>query len=341
MRRVLGIAVAALLGGCGLRPWTPSVSVAFWAENVPAVQPMSLPSAPDLAAAWQLPVSDPWAPYAKVTLATSIEAMGATAELPDVRQLEVAGEARRAAARVAEVGLPAGTLWVVDLRGAASCAFAAQLSRSAKEPVSTVATFANWPAAEGLVPADETLAGMIAWPPRLPDAAEVARGTHPVFVLDAWRLAFRDDDPGDDVYDNRYMLQPSDLPDAAVLHARGVTRVVYVVEDLDDAEVEEDDLVAPFRAWQAAGIGIHLVDLAFLAEVGPPSGATERVDWARSLAPRTYWSRDRYTLVDDPFFYARARAGFGLARGRPVIRPGYRGGGGHPSVSSGSRGSGG
>jgi hypothetical protein len=60
-----------------------------------------------------------------------------------------------------------------------------------------------------------------------------------------------------------------------------------------------------------------------------------QVDWARQLAPRGYWVRDRYTLVDDPHFYTRARGGFGLAWGRPFIYPGYpvyrgwgRGGGG-------------
>lgn len=333
MKRTLGVVALAFLGGCGLRPWTPSVSVAFWAEDVPSSQTVSLPSSLELVARWQLAPSDPWGRYTKTTLATAVDAMGANAELPDAARLEVVLRAQRAASRVAQAGLPSGTLWLVDLRGAASCMFGAQLSRSAREPVSTVTTFANWPAPEGLVPADETLAGLVAWAPRVPSAEEVTNGTHPVFLLDAWRLAFRDDDPGDDVYDNRYMLPPSDLPDAAALRAAGITRVVYVVEDLDDAEVEEDDLHAPMRAWQEAGVAIHFVDLAFLEALGAPTEGTMRPDWARILAPRGYWARERYTLVDDPLFYARARAGFGLARGRPVIRGGFRGGGGRQGAS--------
>lgn len=327
MRRILGLVTVALLGGCGLRPWTPSVSVAFWAEEVPPVQSMALPSSADLASAWQLSPSDPWAPYVKTTLASSVDMMGSSPALPDVRRLEVTAKAQRAATRVAQLGLPKDTAWFVDLRGAASCMFGAQLSRAAREPVSTIVTFNNWPSEEGLVPADETLAGLALWNPRIPGEAEVARGTQPVFLLDAWRLAFRYDDPGDDVYDNRYMLTAADLPDAATLRRQNITRVVYVVEDLDDAEVEEDDLHAVFRSYQDAGIGIHFVDLDFLEEMGAPSSATMQVDWARTLAPRTYFVRDRWTLVDDPFFYARARAGFGLARGRPVIRGSFRGGG--------------
>ena len=48
-------------------------------------------------------------------------------------------------------------------------------------------------------------------------------------------------------------------------------------------------------------------------------------DWAARLAPRSHWVRERYTLIDDPAFYARARGGFGLAWGRPFIYPGYVG----------------
>jgi hypothetical protein len=49
--------------------------------------------------------------------------------------------------------------------------------------------------------------------------------------------------------------------------------------------------------------------------------------------------RDRYTLVDDPVFYGRARAGFGLAFGRPFYGSGFHGGGGYGYGTS-SRGGG-
>ncbi len=342
MRRILGISVALLASGCALRPWTPSVSVAFWAEDVPEGREVSLPQSTELARAWQIPPDIAWSRWSKGTLMSAVDSMGGVATLPDVRTLEVVSEAEAAAANVARVGLPAGTLWLVDLRGAASCAFAARLSRSAREPVASVVTFNNWPAEESVVPADETLAGLVAFSPKQPEAD--AKSVHPVFLLDSWRLAYRFDTPSDETYDNRYMLMEGDLPNAAALHAQGITRVVYVVEDLDDAEVEEDDLHASFRAWQAAGLGVHMVDLALLGSLPSPVDGSSRADWAARLAPQAYWVRERYTLVDDPVFYGRARAGFGLAFGRPLFGSHFRGGGGYgygsPSRGSPSRGRG-
>jgi hypothetical protein len=347
MRARIGILPVALVGvtGCGLRPWTPSVSVAFWSEDIPESREFALPSSSALAERWQVAPVSPWARYHKSTLITSVDPMAGRATLPDVVRLEVAAKADAAAAHVAQVGLPADTLWLLDLRGAASAAFAARLSRDAREPVAPVVTFNNWPAQNGIVPADESLAGLLTFAPRLPAPDEASlRAAHPVFLLDSWRLAYRFDQPDEDAFDNRYMLMPSDLPDAETLRQRNITRVVYVVEELDDAEVEEDDLNASFRAWQAAGISIHLVDLDFLEKVPAPVNGAWPVDWAGRLAPRGYWVRERYTLVDDPHFYARARGGFGLAFGRPLIYPGYRwygGGGGYYRGGGGSSGGGG
>jgi hypothetical protein len=337
MRRILGISVALLAAGCGLRPWTPSVSVAFWAQDVPAGTDVSLPQSTELARAWQVPADVAWSKWSKGTLMSAVDSMGGSATLPDVRTLDVVAQAERAAANVARGGLPQSTLWVVDLRGAASCAFAARLSHDAREPVASVVTFNNWPAEESVVPADETLAGLIAFRPKLPP--DDTKSAHPVFLLDSWRLAFRFDKPADETYDNRYMLMPGDLPDVETLRAQGITRVVYLVEDLDDAEVEEDDLNASFRSWQAAGLAIHMVDLAFLADVPAPVSGTWQVDWTARLAPEVYRVRERYTLVDDPVFYGRARAGFGLAFGRPFFSGHYRGGGGYGYGSGASRGS--
>lgn len=344
MKARIGVVPVALLGvGCvGLRPWTPSVSVAFWAEDVPESREVALPTAAELASRWALPTQSPWARYQKGTLISAVGPMMGRASLPDVRRLEVVATAEAAAAHVARVGLPSETLWLLDLRGAASAAFASRLSRDAREPVAPVVTFNNWPSADGLVPAEETLAGLIAFAPRLPPPDPKAlEDVHPVFLLDSWRLAYRFDEPEDDIFDNRYMLMPSDLPDADTLRGQGITRVVYVVEDLDDAEVEEDDLHASFRAWQAAGIGIYIVDLPFLRKVPPPVDGVWQMDWAARLAPRSHWVRERYTLVDDPYFYSRARGGFGLIYGRPYVYPGYRPGVVPYGAARGGRGSGG
>ena len=116
MRARIGIIPVALVGvtGCGLRPWTPSVSVAFWSEDVPDRRDFALPSSSELAARWQMAPESPWARYHKGTLISSVDPMAGHAALPDVRRLEVAAEADAAAAHVARVGLPADILWLVD-----------------------------------------------------------------------------------------------------------------------------------------------------------------------------------------------------------------------------------
>ena len=304
MRRAAVIAPLALLtSACTMRPWTPSTSVAFWSEEPPAARYVTVPSQPELIARWQLPPMNPWARYEKYTLLTALDSVPRTAPMPDVTQLDVVHKANTAAARIAAAGLPNDTMWVVDLRGAASVTFGAQLSQAAREPVSLVLTFNNWPAKNELIPAEETLAALIAFQPRLPGANDV--GTRPVFMLDAWRLAYRFDEPDDDVTDNRYILNPSDLPDPSTLRASGITRVVYVVEDLDETSQEEDDLHQTFLAYQQAGITIYMVDLNFLAK------PIVHDRWNEVLAPRVCYIEYRSTLIDDPSFYARARGGFG------------------------------
>ncbi|WP_394824783.1 hypothetical protein [Pendulispora albinea] len=323
MRRFVYAAPAALISAaCASRPWTPSVSVAYWAQDVPASVDTSLPTTSQLLPLWQLPTGNPWSRYAKATLLTALGEEPRTGALPDVEALEVLGDARAAAHAVASAGLPQGTLWMLDLRGAASVAFATTLSHEAREPVSLVLTFNNWPDPDELVPAEETLAALIRMPPKAPDPA--ATGTYPIFLLDSWRLAYRFDAPPDNVFDNRYVMSPGDLPTPEVLRENGVTRLVYVVEDLDDTETEEDDLHFVFAAYQQAGIALHLVDLRMLAKRKP--GAR----WPSELAAYTLFVGRRATLLEDPKFYERARGGFG-AFGPPRIftrGPMWGGGGG-------------
>ena len=310
-RPLTTIPVALFSAACFSRPWTPSVSVAYWAEGVPQTTAVHLPTYPEAARGWQLPPTNAWARWQKMTLLSSLDGNTQnSAELPDVRRLDVVAHAEAAATRIGAASLPADTLWIVDLRGAASVAFGVSLSRVSSEPVATVLTFNNWPADNEVIPAEETLSALIAMQPRLPQPADMA--TRPVILLDAWRLAFREDQPGDDVTDNRYMLQPSDLPDAASLRAQGISRVVYVVEDLDDTETEEDDLHEAFMAYQAAGISIFMVDLRFASK------KIERpVEWNEALALHRYTVAPRVTICTDVRFYARARGGFGGVHGFP------------------------
>lgn len=301
--RVAPLCVAILAVGCSLRPWTPSVSVAFWAEDVPEGRAIPLPTAGEALRKWQLPPGDPYRPYVKPTLFASLDALDRkTTLLPDVEKLDVVHRARRAAQAIAAAGLPADVALVVDLRGAASVAFGAELSRRSKHPVSLVPTFHNWPAEDELVPAEETLSALVTEEPRPP---ALHAHTVPVFLLDAWRLAYRFDAPEPGVFDNRYMLQPTDLPDASAFRAQGVHRVLYVVDSFDDTEVEEDDLHQAFRAFAVEGMGLSMVDLAWLEEHGAAPGLD--LAW-QSLPLRV---EPRLTLVDDPLFYRRAHGGFG------------------------------
>jgi len=309
IRRALALSpVAAFATGCVTEPMTPSVDVTNWAQE-PAVRATTLPSRDEVMRRWQLAPGDPWAPYAKYTLVSAIDSMpGANIELPDVNSLDDVLRARAAAIRVAQEGLPPGTLFVVDMRGAASVAFGVTLSRATGGQVSLVPTFNNWPADGELVPAEETLAAMASMAPHVDPNVQ---GTTPVFLLDAWRLAYRLDSPGDDTYDNRYILTPSDLPDAATLRARGIVRVVYVVQNLDDTSVEEDDLHTSFMEWQSGGIPISMVDLDVLERPLPPQG------WGVVFDDDVLVVVPRVLIIDEPGFYVRAHGGFGGIHARP------------------------
>jgi hypothetical protein len=198
-------------------------------------------------------------------------------------------------------------MWVVDLPGAASVAFAAALSVSISDmslqPIAPILTFNNWPAANELIPAEETLSALVAMQPRTPSAEEYAV---PVFLLDAWRLAYSDVEPAPQAFDNRYMLTASDMPDGATLLARGISQVLYVVDDLASTPTEEDDLQQIFLSYQALGVQVVMVDLAWLRSLaGPPR-------WEERLGPRVlYIDPARLTVCVDPRFYRRSHGGFG------------------------------
>ncbi len=239
--------------------------------------------------------------------------------------------ARFAGERAAAAGLPPDTLFIVDMRGAASIAFGTSLSSprtSGGSPsVSLVPTFNNWPAKNELVPAEETLAALVTMSPSVPE--DGADGGVPVFLLDAWRMAYRSEEPDDDTYDNRYLLSPGDLPDVATLRARGIRRVLYVVESLGETSVEEDDLHSVFLEYRAQGLDLAMVDLAMVASWSASTAWDELfAEWTLPVEPRA-------TLVDEPSFYVRARGGFGGILARPFV-----GGWGH-GAHHGMRGAGG
>jgi hypothetical protein len=279
----------------------------------PPVYTMPVLSSGEAAAEWLLPAQNPWAPYQKATLLTALDDAEGMAALPDVEDLPEVLRARAAAEYVARAGLPPATMWVVDLRGAASVAFGTRLSMLSADPVTLILTFHNWPADNETVPAEETLAALVTMEPRLPPPN---RAGTPIFLLDAWRLTHRYDRPDDEAVDNRYMLTPSDLPDPTVLRARGIERVLYVIDGDADARTEEDDLHELFLKYQEAGVNLSIIDLSDLSD------ANTEPYYGQSLVVDPL----RLTIVSDPSFYHRARGGFGSTH---VIYGGWGPDGGH------------
>jgi hypothetical protein len=312
------IPFALLTSACAARQ-TPAGSLDATSDDVTPRLWVAVPSKAEVMQRWTLPPDDPWASYCKYTLMASLGETATQGPLPDVETLVAVQRAREAGHRVGDAGLPPHTAWIVDLRGAASVAFGAAVTGSPNAATaSLVPTFNNWPAPNEVVPAEETLAALATMTPVAGDD-ETAR--IPIFLLDAWRLAHRYDEPGDDAYDNRYVLTSSDLPDAETLRARGFDQVVYLVDSLSDTTVEEDDLNPIFQAYEAAGIRIAMVDLHDIL------GTPEVDPWGRVLVVRDLWVEPRETILSGPSFYVRARGGFGGIRARPsVIAIGHGGG---------------
>lgn len=308
-RHVIGPLVL-YTGACVTGPHPPSTLFLMRAEEVPVARTTLLPAYADAYAAWQLPPPNVWARYSKSTLLSALGDAPMAGMLPDVSNLELVRRAESAAARLAAAGLPPDTLLIVDLRGAAAVAFGNALSHRAGVPVSLVLTFNNWPAPSEVVPAEETLSALVSMRPRPVDPQE--RASRPVFLLDSWRLAYRDTQPDDEAYDNRYALTPADLPDAATLSQSGIRSVLYIVERRDSETVEEDDLHPSFTAYQQAGLSLHIADLVDLGE------ASDSASFQRSLTRSRYFLRPRITILSSPSFFLRSRGGFGGPHARPL-----------------------
>jgi hypothetical protein len=332
MRRAVLLSPVALLTSACLRPPSEPATAETWSSS-PSREPVAGAfSTQDALQRWHLPPGDPWAAYAKYTLLTALDAGPRAIDLPYVQSLPEVEQATRVARTIAEKGLPVDTLWIVDLRGAASVAFGAELSRAAREPVSVVPTFNNWPAENELVPAEEALSALAAFSPELP--ADGAPASRPVFLLDAWRLAYVLDDPGEDTYDNRYMLGAADLPDAAALRARGIRRVLYVVQSLGDTPGEKDDLHQAFLAYDRAGIPIAMVDLDTLDDLDTSDERVASADWDSLWVLLRLSVDERVTILEQPYFYHSARGAFGGVHARPS--PVHVGWGAHAGFGRGS-----
>jgi hypothetical protein len=312
MRRFITLAPLALLStACAARGYTASSALEHTGD-VAETRLVATPAEADAIAAWQLPAESPWSHYEKLTLLAYLGERSDAVMLPDVDRLELVRRAEIAAARLGQAGLPPDTMWIIDLRGAASVAFGAELSRALPGKVAPVITFNNWPAENEVVPAEETLSALISKRPALPSPTDTAAA--PVFLLDAWRLAFREESIEDDVTDNRYLLSESDLPAVAQLRDQRIRRVIYVVEDRNYVANEEDDLHDLAADYQDAGIGFSVVDLSWFDQIGAAP------DWDTSIGYYRVAIGPRFTIYDSPLFFTRSHGGFGGAH--PVYTPG-------------------
>jgi hypothetical protein len=309
--------MALLSGGCIARELgTPVMPYALYGD-APAVCYPAPSTAARAIERWQLPPTNGWAPFSKYTLLTSVD-QNTRYLVPDVRGSTFVKRAECAGAAVGRSGLPEHTIWIVDLPGAASVAFGARLSQTARSPVAPVLTFNNWPADSEMIPAEEPLAALLSYEPRL-----ASGDATPLFLLDRWRLAYREETPPDSVTDNRYALNPSDLPTADRLAAAGINRIIYVVGETRGNN-EEDDLHSAFLDYQNAGLPLSMIGLDQLCASAnqlpagnPGSFQLAAQGWGPLLDRYTLRVVPRHTLLADIEFFRRSVGGFGGIHARP------------------------
>lgn len=315
-RGVAFIAPFALIG-CD-RTYTASDYATRAIDPVPEwTMHVVVPTYADAMSTWQLSPGSPWAAYEKMTLLSALGDEPADWELPDVASMPDVQAASLAGRRMATTGAPPDAAVFVDLRGAASVAFARAYNQGSANRMALVPTFNNWPHDDELVPAEDALAAMVTMTP--PTALDPA--AHPMFLLDGWRLAYKDEEIEEDAFDNRYSLNAADLPSSAALLAQGIRRIVYVVEGTGQSAQEEDDLNQLFLDYEANGIEIAIVGIDDL--IGVPEGWAwdEGTISGGESIDLGWWPRwrcrvhSRELVIHTPSFFGRSQGGWGGMHG--------------------------
>jgi hypothetical protein len=325
----------ALLPGAALgHDVLPAGTEQLARAQLPALEQGWLPPAQVAIARWELPADNPWSAYSKWTLLAWLGPSPVQLELPDARARVGGTNAECAARTLAFSNPPRETAWLVDLPGAESVAFGATFTELAGQPLSPVLTFNNWPQANELVPAEDTLSALLEYAPRLPLPGEPGA---PVFLLDAWRLSNVGETVAPGVFDNRYLLTSADLPAADALTARGIRQVVYLVENLDQMTHALEDVHPILLSYQEAGLGVSMIDLRELCR--PTVDEGEPLPTGADIGGWSGWYR-RWTLRLEPRREHRVEAlfrsspgGFGGPHATPIhlgggVIGGIHGGGG-------------
>lgn len=167
-----------------------------------------------------------------------------------------------------------GTFFLVDLDGAASIELGLALTSRGYRPIVSINTIAEPGAAVDMEGVSEALR----LGARHPEAFPIDAHAPPAFLLDARRMS-PTRPPGVGVLDNRWMIFRQDLPSAALLRKRRLTRVVVVRHHQNCALAEDLQLV--LHAWQEGGIEICARDVDRDLPVEPMK--IEAPSWIRRL----------------------------------------------------------
>ncbi|MBX3744037.1 MAG: hypothetical protein KF833_01890 [Verrucomicrobiae bacterium] len=139
-------------------------------------------------------------------------------------------------------------VWVIlDLAGYPSIALAARLVAAGYQPV---CTFNHWPHPQGLIRAENLLAGLLRFAPVISAVRHrLSPASPPVWICDRDRLGQRPARPRE--FDNRYYLDDASLPGPETLRRAGIRHLVCIVPERSSTPMA--DLRAYFAGLRKEG----------------------------------------------------------------------------------------
>lgn len=174
--------------------------------------------------------------------------------------------------------LSSGTALVIDLPGADSVRVAMMFAQYGYRPIplfnaspapseSTGLGLAETASRKSAIEMQSVMDAVAAATPGLVSTS-FPEGAPPAFILDSRRLANVPHSEHKEVFDNRWMVFPEDLPAAKYLRSHGIDKVILVQENRPDPQ---EDLARVLIRLQQAGIEIHAVQFT---SNGPPRRIT-------------------------------------------------------------------
>ena len=220
------------------------------------------------------PPSGQWQPFFVPTLMQSLAQDSLRNQMqviqtPEMVETNKRGEGLREL--ISQAQNPAQTLIVADLNGPSSVALGAAMADTAQ----LIPVFDNWPHPLGVVHSHETLSALLFYAREIEQKKTKLKDNAPaLLLLDNQRLNQYQDE--DTQFDNRWLAK---LPPADQLKQRGVTSLLYIVND-ERQKQELDDLNDEFVEFQKQGIQTRLLKLSDFkpydedVKLAPQGGAT-------------------------------------------------------------------